>query len=97
MVGAEGGIVSEGVAQVVDDWAIPSFFRDSGGVGEYVLFVACQFISARFAALLNTGITPVSSQAWRCGATLVPPPFACGQGMSCKGSAVARLGEINEN
>ena len=57
--------MSEGVAQVVDDWAIPFSFRSSGGVGELVLFVARRFISARFAALLNTGITPVSSQASR--------------------------------
>lgn len=38
--GAEGGIVSEGVAQVFDDWAIPFSSRTSGGVGESVLFVA---------------------------------------------------------
>ena len=65
-----------GVAQVVDDWAIPFSSRSSGGVGELVLFVARRFISARFAALLNTGITPVSSQAGGVG----PPLFshACG-------------------
>lgn len=60
-VGAEGGIVSVGVAQVLDDWAIPFSSRSSGGDGELVLFVARRFIYARFAALLNTGITPVSS------------------------------------
>ena len=56
--GAEGGIVSEGVAQVLDDWAILFSSRTRSAVGESVLFVACQFISARFAALPNTGITP---------------------------------------
>lgn len=50
-----------GVAQVLDDWAIPFSSRSSGGDGELVLFVARRFIYARFAALLNTGITPVSS------------------------------------
>lgn len=48
-----------GVAQVFDDWAIPFFFRASSGVGELVLFAASQSVSARFAALVNTGITPV--------------------------------------
>ena len=72
VVGAEGGIVSVGVAQVIDDWAIPFSSRSSGGDGELVLFVACRFISARFAALLNTGITPVSSQASR---PLMHPPW----------------------
>lgn len=81
--------MSEGVAQVIDDWAIPFSSRTSGGVGELVLFVARRFISARFAALLNTGITPVSSQASRrssppWGATLVPPTLAAGQCISCK-------------
>lgn len=79
-VGAEGGIVSEGVAQVIDDWAIPFSFRTSGGVGEYVLFVACQFISARFAALLNTGITPVLRK--RRGAYLPPGGPPLGRGVS---------------
>lgn len=75
--GAEGGIVSVGVAQVLDDWAIPFSSRSSGGDGELVLFVACRFISARFAALLNTGITPVSLQPSSCSCTptLGPPLF----------------------
>ena len=38
--GAEGGIVSDGVAQVLDDWAVPFSFRARSGVGESVLFVA---------------------------------------------------------
>ena len=56
-----------GVAQVVDDWAIPFSSRSSGGVGELVLFVARRFISARFAALLNTGNNTcflVGVEAW---------------------------------
>lgn len=90
-VGAEGGIVSEGVAQVVDDWAIPFSSRSSGGVGELVLFVARRFISPRFAALLNTGITPVSSPCAPPppGATLVPPTLAAGQCLSGKALYVA--------
>lgn len=37
-----------------------------------VLFVACRFISARFAVLLNTGITPVSSYVHPLGPPLFP-------------------------
>ena len=64
-----------GVAQALDDWAIPFSFRTSGAVGELVLFVARRFIIARFAALLNTGITPISSQASRRGDTPWGPPL----------------------
>jgi hypothetical protein len=52
LIGADGGIISEGVAQVIEGLGNPLSSRASRIVGESVLFVALQFISARFAALL---------------------------------------------
>src|SRR5438067_2222274 len=54
---------NRGVAQVLDDWAIPSSRHADGADGESVLFVPSQFISSTFAALLNTVITPPPSSA----------------------------------
>ena len=48
----------QGVAQVLDDWAIPFSFRTSRVVGESAQFVARLSVSVRFAALLNTVTTP---------------------------------------
>src|SRR5262245_55194 len=40
------GISDRGVAQVLDDWAIPFSYRTNSVGGESVLFVACQSISS---------------------------------------------------
>ena len=85
MVGAEGGIVSEGVAQVLDDWAIPFSSRTRSAVGESVLFVASQSVSARFAALLNTGITP-APQGAQTGVPLGMGPIRASYPTSKRGS-----------
>lgn len=50
-------------------WAIPLATRTRSGVGELALFAASQSVSAKFAALLNTGITPVHAGAE------IPPPW----------------------
>ena len=63
----------KGVAQVLDDWAIPFSFRTSGAVGKSVLFIPSQSVSASFLALLNTGITPAPQ-----GRT---PPTSRGSGL----------------
>ena len=47
-----------GVAQGLDDWAIPFSFRTRSAVGKSVLFVPRESISTKFAAPLNTGMTP---------------------------------------
>jgi hypothetical protein len=60
VVGAEGGIVLEGIAESLDRRGNPLFSRTRSEVGELVLFVACQSIPARFIAVSNTGITPQS-------------------------------------
>ena len=49
-----------GVAQGLDDWAIPFSFRTRSAVGKSVLFVPRESISTKFAAPLNTGITPAT-------------------------------------
>jgi hypothetical protein len=43
--------------------AIPFSSRASSAVGELVLFAASQSVSTRFAALVNTGITPILAGA----------------------------------
>jgi len=53
LIGAEGGIISEGVARVIEGLGNPLSSRASSVVGASVLFVVLQFISARFALFLT--------------------------------------------
>ena len=64
-VGAEGGIVSEGVAQVVDKRAIPSSLLHNDAVGSLSDFVSLCRSASRFVALFNTYITPPVTPYYR--------------------------------
>ena len=55
--GAEGGIVSEGIAQVVDKRAIPSSFLPNHAVGSLPDFASL----CRFPHVLSVFLTPNSS------------------------------------
>ena len=56
--GAEGGIVSEGVAQVIDDLGNPRSPLAESHVSCLSHFVSLRLVSARLIASANTGITP---------------------------------------
>ena len=57
-VGAEGGIVSEGVAQVVDSLGNPLVIATRNAVALYSQFVSACRSSTGFVALSNTVLTP---------------------------------------
>ena len=59
MNGAEGGIVSEGVAQVFDDLGNPRFHCGVKGETSLPLFVSLTRILPSFAGQANTYLTPV--------------------------------------
>src|SRR5262245_31242604 len=54
----KAGLYQNGLLKSLKTWAIPFSFRARNLVGESVLFIAGQSVSARLVALLNTGITP---------------------------------------
>lgn len=61
--GAEGGIVSEGVAQVIDDLGNPLLTLGESQLGDLSHLVLVHRTSTCFVASANTGITPPPSSA----------------------------------
>jgi hypothetical protein len=57
--GAEAGIISEGVAQVVEDMGNPRSRRSDTPTSHYDLFASLRSSSAHLSAPINTYLTPV--------------------------------------
>ena len=62
--GAEAGILSAGVAQVLEDMGNPRLYAYGYRVGHLSLFVATLTSSVRFTVWANTYLTPVSEDCF---------------------------------